>query len=71
MSWVINKTSQEYEGGPGYSGHTCGWTGLEPGKIYENKEDAQTDANTLADRNRGAKFKVIPYKKIKKSKEKE
>ena len=63
--YIIAKSTEKYEGGPGYSGRTCEWASVEVGRIYDTEEEAKKDAERMMEYNRGAKFKVLPYKEKK------
>lgn len=52
MSYIIIKSSRAYSGGPGYAGSkTCEKAGVEPGKIYANRAEAEHDAALLSEVN--------------------
>jgi hypothetical protein len=48
MAYVIVKRYRDYTNGPGYEGPSCDATGIEKGKIYVSKHEAQLAADTLS-----------------------
>lgn len=61
MSYVIMKSTRIYYGGPGYRGLSCEAAGVEPGKIYVDKEAAQQAAEKLSAVN-PVGFCVVEYR---------
>lgn len=61
MSYVIIKSSRIYHGGTGYTGITCMNAGVEPGKIYDDKESAQRAVDLLTEHN-GVGFTIEEFK---------
>ncbi len=58
IKWIINKSSRLISDIP-YAGPSCDSAGVEPNKIYENWQDAVTDAQKLTAVN-PVGFVVIP-----------
>jgi hypothetical protein len=63
--YVIMKSCSAYTGGPGYAGIACEAAGVEPGKVYATKADAEADARKLSVAN-PIGFVVVEYKKMEK-----
>lgn len=57
-NWKIMKASRNPDGPP-YAGSTCQHAGVEPGKVYTNKAEAEADAKKLSDHN-PVGFRVVP-----------
>jgi hypothetical protein len=58
QQWHIHKKSR-MPGFP-YRGPTCDHAGVDPGKIYSDKIEAEMDARKLS-RHNGVGFEVSPY----------
>ena len=59
MAYIINKASR-HNPSVGYSGPTCQRAGVYPGKVYQNKAEAEGDAALLQEMN-PVGFIVIEY----------
>ena len=49
--FVIMKSTRLYLGGPGYAGPACQKAGVQTGKIYSDKAEAEADARKLSQAN--------------------
>lgn len=59
--WIVMKRTRQYVGGDGYMGPSCYEAGVEPGKVYNSREEAVEAAEKLSDVNPSG-FQVFPYK---------